>query len=84
MAIELELVLVNGERRTVRMPGHTDSIANALDRLDGWIATVDGGWVQKSFIVEVRHLDRGQRVPARSAEEFERLSGAAGTLADQR
>lgn len=51
---KLELVLVNGERRSLTLPGHSGSIGNALARFDDWIQTDDGGWVQKSFIVEVR------------------------------
>jgi hypothetical protein len=51
---KLELVLVNGERRSLTLPGHSGSIGNALSRFDDWIQTDDGGWVQKSFIVEVR------------------------------
>jgi hypothetical protein len=31
-------------------------VANAIDRLDDWIATTDGGWVHKAHIVEVRPL----------------------------
>ena len=50
----LELILVNGERRSLTLAGHTGSIGNALARFDDWIQTDDGGWVQKSFIVEVR------------------------------
>jgi hypothetical protein len=50
----LELVLVNGERRSLTLSGHSGSIGNALARFDDWIQTDDGGWVQKSFIVEVR------------------------------
>ncbi len=78
-----EVVLVNGERRTIPLPRPTGSIANALGRLDEWIKTEDGGWVQKRFIVEVRALDQEGNVSTGSAEEFERLSDAAGTLADQ-
>jgi hypothetical protein len=51
---EVELILVNGERRRVALARPTDSIAHALDRLDEWIETEDGGWVQKKYIVEVR------------------------------
>ena len=76
------MVLVNGERRHVALPGHTGSIANVLARLDDWIETEDGGWVQKSFIVEVRA--RGEAgTSEESPEEFQRLTDAAGTLADQ-
>jgi hypothetical protein len=53
-APKLELVLVNGERRSFTLPGHSGSIGNALARFDDWIQMDDGGWVQKSFIVEVR------------------------------
>ncbi len=83
MAIAVEVVLVSGERRTVSLPGHTGSLANALARLDDWIPTDDGGWVQKSFIVEVRSVEPGRDVPRGSGLEFERLSNAAETLADQ-
>jgi hypothetical protein len=41
----------------ITLPGHTGSVANALDRLDDWIETRDGNWVQKSFVVEVRLVD---------------------------
>lgn len=51
----VELVLINGERRRFEIPGHTDSIGQVLDRLDDWVKTQDGGWVQKRYIVEVRH-----------------------------
>ena len=84
MAMDVEVVLVNGERRTVALPGHGGSITNVLARLDDWIETEDGGWVQKSFIVEVRALGAdGDVVPPGTTEEFERLSDAAGTLAVQ-
>jgi hypothetical protein len=78
-----ELVLVNGERRRVAMPSHTGMVANALDRLDTWIKTEDGGWVQKSHVVEVRALDERRGGTRGSAEEFSELSDAAGRLADQ-
>ena len=53
-ATKLELILVNGERRSLTLPGHTGSLGNVFDRLDDWIQTDDGSWVQKSFVVEVR------------------------------
>ena len=81
--MRVELVLVNGERRTVALPGHSGSVTNVLSRLDDWIATEDGGWVQKSFIVEVRGVGQDEAVPEGSDEEFERLTKAAGTIADQ-
>jgi hypothetical protein len=83
VAATLELVLINGERRRVAMPSHTGVVANALDRLDTWIETDDGGWVQKSHVVEVRVLDREQGAPRGSNEEFADLADAAGRLADQ-
>ena len=83
MAIGLELVLVTGERRKIDLPGHSGSVANALARLDDWIQTADGGWVQKSFVVEVRASEGAGGVPAGSDEEFERLEKAAGSLVDQ-
>jgi hypothetical protein len=75
------LILVNGEQRSIALPDHTGSIANALGRLDDWIETEDGAWVQKTFIVEVRAADRDSANG--SWEELERLSDAAGSLADQ-
>lgn len=82
MAVTLELVLINGERRQVALPSHTGMVSNALDRLDTWIETDDGGWVQKSHVVEVRVLgERG--TPRGSHEEFSDLADAAGQLADQ-
>ncbi len=83
MAIAVEVVLVSGERRTVSLPMHTGSVANALARLDDWIPTDDGSWVQKSFIVEVRGLDPDGAVSGGNTIELERLSDAAETLADQ-
>jgi hypothetical protein len=64
-------VLVNGERRTFVLPSHTGTVANALDRLDDWILTEDGGWVQKRFIVEVR--------PAQQDQQVERLRASRET-----
>jgi hypothetical protein len=76
-----QLILVNGDQRSVALPDHTGSIANALGRLDDWIETEDGAWVQKSFIVEVRAADRDRANG--SWKELEPLSDAAGSLADQ-
>ena len=83
MTIDLQLVLVNGESRKIRLPGHSGSVANALARLDDWIQTDDGGWVQKRFIVEVRASEQEPGVPTGSDEEFERLDDAAGSLLEQ-
>ena len=55
--IHAQLTLVNGDCRSIALPDHTGSIANVLSRLDDWIKTEDGAWVQKSFIVEVHALD---------------------------
>lgn len=53
-------MLVGGERRKIVLPRHTGSIVNVLDRLEEWIETEDGGWVQKKYIVEVRPLARAE------------------------
>jgi hypothetical protein len=58
---EFVAVLVNGERRSLELPAHTGTVANALDRLDEWIATTDGGWVNKQHIVEVRARSPGEQ-----------------------
>jgi hypothetical protein len=47
------VVLVNGERRRLELPARSGTVGNALDRLDHWIATIDGGWVNKQHVVEV-------------------------------
>jgi hypothetical protein len=77
-----QLILLSGDQRSVALPDHTGSIANALGRLDDWIETEDGAWVQKSFIVEVRAADRdaanGSLGGARAAHRrggFARRSG---------
>jgi hypothetical protein len=75
----LELILVTGERRTLVLSSHTGSVANVLDRLDEWVETDDGGWVQKRHIVEVRIARTSQE--SESAEEFRQLDAAAGNLA---
>jgi hypothetical protein len=78
--VTLELVLVNGQRRRVALAGPTDSVANALDRLDSWVATEDGGWVQKRSIVEVRPYVASPETG--STGEYEQLADAAAALAD--
>jgi hypothetical protein len=83
MTLGVEVVLVTGERRRIALPGHGGSVENVLGRLDDWIKTDDGGWVQKRFIVEVRPVDDEHKAPAGSVEEFGSLTEAAGTLADQ-
>jgi hypothetical protein len=64
MSVEFEVVMVTGDRRVVVLPSHTGSLGNALDRLDAWIETKDGGWVQKRFVVEVRPLEPTRPAPA--------------------
>ena len=79
-----ELVLSNGERRTVTLSAHAGSIGNVLARLDDWIKTDDGGWVQKSFVVEVRSLEQGASAPGEgSVEEMRSLDEASGEFADE-
>jgi hypothetical protein len=79
-----ELVLSNGERRSVTLSAHAGSIGNVLARLDDWIKTDDGGWVQKSFVVEVRSLEQGASAPGEgSVEEMRSLDEASGELADE-
>jgi hypothetical protein len=82
MALALELVLVSGERRRLELPSHSGDVANALSRLDDWILTSDGGWVQKRFIVEVR-LAAEPTPQTGSDEELVDLDVAAGRLTDQ-
>jgi hypothetical protein len=81
MTVVLELVLVGGERRRLNLPSHSGELANALDRLDNWIETADGGWVQKQFIVEVRLVDPGDAHTG-SDEELADLDAAVGRLTD--
>jgi hypothetical protein len=79
-----ELVLSNGERRSVTLSAHAGSIGNVLARLDDWIKTDDGGWVQKSFVVEVRSLEQGASASGEgSVEEMRSLDEASGELADE-
>jgi hypothetical protein len=79
MTVALELVLVNGQRRRLTVPGPTGTVANALGRLDSWVATDDGGWVQKSSIVEVRPY--AESPTGGSDVEYQQLSDAASRLA---
>lgn len=74
----VELVLVNGTVRALDLPAGTSSIANALARLDEWIETVDGGWVQKSHVVEVRDAEDAET--AGTTVEYEALNAAAGAI----
>jgi hypothetical protein len=78
----LELVLLNGARRMIDLPEASGTIANALARLDDWIQTADGGWVQKRHIVEVRLA--GAEPPDAAAgtnAEYAALDAAAERLA---
>jgi hypothetical protein len=78
----VELVLLNGERRSLDLPGGSGTVANALARLDDWIQTSDGGWVQKTFIVEVRSVEHEAPGSPGSKQELEALEQAAGRMAD--
>ena len=80
--MNVEFVLINGERRRFALPGHTGSVVSALDRLDDWIQASDGVWVQKKFIVEVRLLDNEVEEAQRSAEEYVHLAGSSDSGGD--
>jgi hypothetical protein len=77
---EVDVVLLGGERRRVWLPSRSGEIAAALDRLDEWVKTLDGGWVQKRHILEARLVE--PESPG-TDEEMQALDGAAGRLADQ-
>jgi len=77
----VEVRLVNGAVRLLDLPASTGSTANALSRLDDWIETADGGWVQKSHVVEVRKAEHTEAAGA--AVEYEALDVAAGSVADE-
>ena len=80
----LELVLVNGARRIIEVPAGSGTMANALARLDDWIQTADGGWVQKTHIVEVRPADAHALEAAAGADtEYSALDTAAGRPATE-
>jgi hypothetical protein len=79
--MNVEVLLVTGERRTVSLPGHTGSIGNVFARLDDWIKTEDGGWVQKRFIVEVRLPD--QNASAAGSQEFKQPNESAEDVAQR-
>jgi hypothetical protein len=81
--MRVELVLLNGERRKLDLPSGSGTVANALARLDDWIRTSDGGWVQKTFIVEVRVGSADDEKTAGSDGEYEALDDAAGQLAEK-
>lgn len=50
--LQIAFRLLDGEVRRASLGTHTGSIGNALDRLQDWIETDDGTWIQKRFIVE--------------------------------
>jgi hypothetical protein len=54
----LEFRLLNGDVRSVAASTHTGSFGNALDRMDEWIETDGGTWIQKRFIVEATLVRR--------------------------
>ncbi len=76
----VELVLLNGATRALDLPVGTSSMVNALSRLDDWVETSDGGWVQKRHIVEVRLA--GGREEAGTAVEYEALDAAASAIVE--
>ena len=73
---QFEALLVNGERRRLELPAHTGTVGNALARLDDWIVTADGGWVNKHHIVEVRPL------PPSGEDGASAIQNEAGEAAD--
>ena len=79
--MRVEVVLVTGESRTIALPGHSGPMPNVLDRLDDWIATEDGGCVQKRFIVEVRGVSGEEGLTERT-DDLSRATKAAGARAD--
>jgi hypothetical protein len=83
MPPRLEALLTSGERRVLSVPGSTSSIGNVLGRLDDWIETEDGGWIQKRFIVEVRLRGSDDDESRSSTDEYGQLDDAAGQHADQ-
>ena len=70
--------LVTGDARRIDLATRTGTVGHALDRLEPWIPTADGGWIQTRHIVELRPVASsdppGERV-------FDELRAAAGTLA---
>lgn len=72
---------MNGAVRALELPAGTSSIANALARLDDWIETADGGWVQKSHVVEARNAEAA--AISGVGIEYEALHTAARAIADQ-
>lgn len=77
----LELVLVSGERRTLTAPAHTGTVGSFLDRLDAWIETDDGGWVQKAHVVEVVVAEAPSSTDRRSAAgELRQLDDAVSDM----
>jgi hypothetical protein len=69
--VELELMLVTGERKALTLPSHTGSVGAALDRLHDWIETNDGTWVQKRFVVEVHNRSKPGDTAAQDASTGE-------------
>ena len=69
MTARLILTLVNGEKRVlVGSRGHSPE--QALTSLGEWLKTEDGGWVQRSAIVEIE-FDDGDAGLSAAAEELE-------------
>ncbi|MBM3679707.1 MAG: hypothetical protein FJW96_17815 [Actinobacteria bacterium] len=51
-AIRLRVRLLTGDVHHLALGTRTGSIGNALDRLEDWIETEEGSWIQKRWIVE--------------------------------
>jgi hypothetical protein len=65
----------------IELPAGSGTTANALARLDDWIQTADGGWVQKRHIVEVRIPGTKRSGEDRGTEtEYAALDAAAERL----
>jgi hypothetical protein len=56
--LRIEFLLLNGDVRSMTLGSHTGSIGNALDRLQDWIETDGGTWIQKRYIVEATVVRR--------------------------
>lgn len=57
--MRLRVRLLSGDVRHLPLRTHTGSIGNALDRLEDWIETDEGSWIQKRWIVEATAVQPG-------------------------
>ena len=76
--LQIAFRLLDGEVRHVSVGTHSGSVGNALDRLQDWIETDDGTWIQKRFIVEATVTRRaaGATPPGASGATPPGASGA--------